>query len=254
MKLVKKLLAVLALVPALALASEGGFPLDPAPDRSNDLSALQNGARLFVNYCLNCHSASLVRYNRLRDIGLSEDQIRDNLLFTSDKVGDLMKTAMSEKDAKAWFGALPPDLSVIVRAKSSGEGSGADYVYTYLRTYYQDDSRPTGWNNLVYPNVGMPHVLWQLQGVRKAKFVEEKDPHEEGKTVHRFAGFEQVTPGKLSQHDFDNQIGDLVAFMGWMAEPVKAKRQAIGVWVLLFLALLVLLTWRLNASFWREVK
>jgi len=254
MKLVKKLLATLAMVPVLALASEGGFPLDPAPDRGNDLAALQNGARLFVNYCLNCHSASLVRYNRLRDIGLSEDQIRDNLLFTSDKVGDLMKTAMNEKDAKAWFGALPPDLSVIVRAKSSGEGSGADYVYTYLRTYYKDDSRPTGWNNLVYPNVGMPHVLWQLQGVRKAKFVEENDPHEEGKTMHRFAGFEQVTPGKLSQREFDNQIGDLVAFMGWMAEPVKAKRQAIGVWVLLFLALLVLLTWRLNASFWREVK
>ena len=254
MKLVKKLLAALALVPALALASEGGFPLDQAPDRGNDLSALQNGARLFVNYCLNCHSASLVRYNRLRDIGLSEDQIRENLLFTGDKVGDLMKTAMNDKDAKAWFGAVPPDLSVIVRAKASGEGSGADYVYTYLRTYYKDDTRPTGWNNLVYPNVGMPHVLWELQGVRKAKFVEEKDPHEEGKTVHRFAGFEQVTPGKLSQHDFDSQVGDLVAFMGWMAEPVKAKRQAIGVWVLLLLALLVLLTWRLNASFWREVK
>jgi ubiquinol-cytochrome c reductase cytochrome c1 subunit len=254
MKLVKKLLATLALVPALVLASEGGFPLDPAPDRGNDLSALQNGARLFVNYCLNCHSASLVRYNRLRDIGLSEDQIRENLLFTGDKVGDLMKTSMSEKDAKAWFGALPPDLSVITRAKASGEGSGADYVYTYLRTYYKDDSRPTGWNNLVYPNVGMPHVLWELQGVRNAKFVEEKDPHEAGKTVHRFAGFEQVTPGKLSQREFDSQMGDLVAFMGWMAEPVKSKREAIGVWVLLFLALLVLLTWRLNASFWKEVK
>jgi len=222
MKLVKKLLATLALVPVLALASEGGFPLDPAPDRGNDLAALQNGARLFVNYCLNCHSASLVRYNRLRDIGLSEDQIRDNLLFTSDKVGDLMKTAMNEKDAKAWFGALPPDLSVIVRAKSSGEGSGADYVYTYLRTYYKDDSRPTGWNNLVYPNVGMPHVLWQLQGVRKAKFVEENDPHEEGKTMHRFAGFEQVTPGKLSQREFDNQIA--IWWRLWVGWPSQSRR------------------------------
>jgi ubiquinol-cytochrome c reductase cytochrome c1 subunit len=254
MTLVKKLLAALVLVPVLTLASEGGFPLDTAPDRANDLTALQNGARMFVNYCLNCHSASLVRYNRLRDIGLSEDQIRENLLFTGDKVGDLMKTAMNDKDAKAWFGAMPPDLSVIVRAKASGEGSGADYVYTYLRTYYKDDSRPTGWNNLVYPNVGMPHVLWELQGVRKVKFVEEKDPHEEGKSVHRFAGFEQVTAGKLTQQEFDSQVGDLVAFMGWMAEPVKSKRQAIGVWVLLFLGLLVLLTWRLNASYWREVK
>lgn len=254
MKLLKKLLAALALVPALAVASEGGFPLDQAPDRSSDLSALQNGARLFVNYCLNCHSASLVRYNRLRDIGLSEDQIRENLLFSSDKVGDLMKVSMAEKDAKAWFGGVPPDLSVIVRAKASSAGSGADYVYTYLRTYYQDESRPTGWNNLVYPNVGMPHVLWELQGVRKAKFVEEKDPHAEGKTVHKFAGFEQVTAGKLTAQEYDAQMADLVGFMGWMAEPVKAKRQQIGVWVLLFLGLLVLLTWRLNASYWKEVK
>lgn len=254
MKLLKKLLAALALVPALALAAESGFPLDRAPDRSSDLSALQNGARLFVNYCLNCHSASLVRYNRLRDIGLSEDQIRDNLLFTSDKVGDLMTISMSEKDAKAWFGGLPPDLSVIVRAKASPAGSGADYVYTYLRTYYQDESRPTGWNNLVYPNVGMPHVLWELQGVRKAKFVDVKDPHAEGKTIHAFAGFEQVTPGKLSAQEYDSEMADLVGFMEWMAEPVKAKRQQIGVWVLLFLGLLVLLTWRLNASYWKEVK
>ncbi len=254
MKLLKKLLATLALVPVLALANEGGFPLDRAPDRSHDLSALQNGARLFVNYCLNCHSAALVRYNRLRDIGLSDDQIRENLLFTGDKVGELMKATMPEKDAKAWFGAVPPDLSVIVRAKASGEGSGADYVYTYLRTYYQDDSRATGWNNLAYPNVGMPHVLWELQGVRKAKFVEEKDPHDEGKTVHKFAGFEQVKPGKLSAQEYDAQVADLVGFMEWMAEPVKTKRQQLGVWVLLFLALLVFLTWRLNESYWKEVK
>lgn len=254
MTLLKKLLAALALVPALALASEGGFPLDKAPDRSGDLSALQNGARLFVNYCLNCHSASLVRYNRLRDIGLSEDQIRDNLLFSSDKVGDLMKVSLAEKDAKAWFGGVPPDLSLIVRAKSSAAGPGADYVYTYLRTYYQDESRPTGWNNLAYPNVGMPHVLWELQGVRNAKFVDEKDPHAEGKTIRKFVGFDQVTPGKMSAKEYDEQMADLVGFMGWMAEPVKSKRQQIGVWVLLFLGLLVLLTWRLNASYWKEVK
>ncbi len=254
MKLLKKLLATLALVPVLALANEGGFPLDRAPDRSHDLSALQNGARLFVNYCLNCHSAALVRYNRLRDIGLSDDQIRENLLFTGDKVGELMKATMPEKEAKAWFGAVPPDLSVIVRAKASGEGSGADYVYTYLRTYYQDEGRATGWNNLAFPNVGMPNVLWELQGVRKAKFVEEKDPHDEGKTVHKFAGFEQVKAGKLSPQEFDAQVADLVGFMEWMAEPVKTKRQQLGVWVLLFLALLVFLTWRLNESYWKEVK
>jgi len=254
MKLLKKLLAALALVPAMTLASEGGFPLDRAPDRSNDLSALQNGARLFVNYCLYCHSASLVRYNRLRDIGLSEKQIQDNLLFTSDKVGDLMKVSLSEKDAKTWFGAVPPDLSVIVRAKASSQGSGADYVYTYLRTYYKDDARATGWNNLVYPNVGMPNVLWELQGVRNAKFVEEKDPHDASKSIHKFAGFEQVKPGKLSSQAYDAEVADLVGFMEWMSEPVKSKRQKLGVWVLLFMAGLVFLTWRLNASFWKEVK
>ena len=254
MILLKKFLATIALVPLLAVASEGGFPLDHAPERGNDLPALQNGARLFVNYCLNCHSASLVRYNRLRDIGLSDDQIRANLLFTSEKVGDLMKVSLAEKDAKAWFGAVPPDLSVIVRAKSSGQGSGADYVYTYLRTYYKDPSRATGWNNLVYPNVAMPHVLWELQGVRKAKFVEEKDPHDESKTVHKFEGFEQIKPGKLSSQAYDVQIADLVGFMAWMSEPVKNKRQQLGVWVLLFMSILVFLTWRLNASFWKEVK
>jgi len=254
MKLLKKLLAALALVPVMALASEGGFPLDRAPDRSNDLSALQNGARLFVNYCLNCHSASLVRYNRLRDIGLTEKQIQDNLLFTSDKVGDLMKVSLSDKDAKVWFGAAPPDLSVIVRAKASSQGSGADYVYTYLRTYYKDDTRATGWNNLAFPNVGMPHVLWELQGVRKANFVEEKDPHDAAKTIHKFAGFEQIKPGKLSAQAYDAEVADLVGFMEWMSEPVKSKRQKLGVWVLLFMAGLVFLTWRLNASFWKEVK
>lgn len=254
MKLLKKFLATIVLVPLMAVASEGGFPLDRAPDRSNDLSALQNGARLFVNYCLNCHSASLVRYNRLRDIGLSDDQVRANLLFTSDKVGDLMKVSLSEKDAKVWFGAAPPDLSVIVRAKSSGQRSGADYVYTYLRTYYKDDSRATGWNNLVYPNVAMPHVLWDLQGVRKAKFVEEKDPHDPSKTIHKFDGFEQLKAGKLSSQAYDAQIADLVGFMSWMSEPVKNKRQQLGVWVLLFMSILVFLTWRLNASFWKEVK
>jgi ubiquinol-cytochrome c reductase cytochrome c1 subunit len=254
MKLMKKLLAVLALVPALVLANEAGFPLDHAPDRSNDLSALQNGARLFVNYCLNCHSASSMRYNRLRDIGLSEDQIRDNLLFSSDKVGDLMKVNLSPVDAKKWFGAVPPDLSVIVRAKASGDGSGADWVYTYLRTYYKDDARATGWNNMVFPNVGMPHVLWELQGVRTAKFVEQKDPHDHAKTIHKFAGFEQVKPGKLNAQEYDTQVADLVSFMAWMSEPIKNKRQQLGVWVLLFMSLLVVLTWRLNASFWKEVK
>ncbi|GIZ53489.1 cytochrome c1 [Noviherbaspirillum aridicola] len=254
MKLLKKLIAVLALAPIMALAAEATFPLDRAPDRTRDLPALQNGAKLFVNYCLNCHSASAMRYNRLRDIGLTEDQIRNNLLFTSDKVGDLMTISMTAKDAKDWFGAVPPDLSVIARAKASGAGSGADWLYTYLRTFYKDDTRPTGWNNLVFPNVGMPHVLWELQGVRAAKFAEEKDPHDASKTVHKFVGFEQVKPGHLSSIDYDNATADLVAYLQWMGEPAQNARVRLGVIVLLFLGVFMVLAWRLNASYWKDIK
>lgn len=254
MKLLKKLIAVLAFVPAVTLAAGGGFPLDKAPDRTKDLAALQNGAKLFVNYCLNCHAASAMRYNRLVDIGLTEDQIRNNLLFTSDKVGDLMKVSLSAKDGKEWFGAVPPDLSVIARAKASADGSGADWLYTYLRTFYKDDTRPTGWNNMVFPSVGMPHVMWELQGVQAAKFVDEKDPHDATKTVHTFTGFEQVQPGKLSAQEYDNAVADLVAYLEWMGEPAQNTRKRLGVWVLLFLGIFTLLAWRLNVSYWKDVK
>jgi ubiquinol-cytochrome c reductase cytochrome c1 subunit len=254
MKLLKKLIVTLAFAPTLALASGGGFPLDRAPDRSTDLPALQNGAKLFVNYCLNCHSAVSMRYNRLRDLGLTEDQIKNNLLFTGEKIGELMKTSLSAKDAKEWFGAVPPDLSVIARAKASGDGSGADWLYTYLRTYYKDDSRPSGWNNMVFPNVGMPHALWELQGVRSAKFEEVKDAHDASKTEHKFAGFETVSAGKLNAIEYDNAVGDLVAYLQWMGEPAQNSRKRLGVWVVLFMGLLATLAWRLNASYWKEVK
>ncbi|CAL63159.1 Cytochrome c1 precursor [Herminiimonas arsenicoxydans] len=254
MKLLKKLIAALVLLPGLALAAGGEFPLDRAPDHTKDLAALQNGARLFVNYCLSCHSASAMRYNKLQDIGLTEEQIKNNLLFTSDKVGSMMTIAMAPKDAKEWFGATPPDLSVIARAKASSAGSGPDWLYTYLRTYYKDDTRATGWNNLTFPNVGMPHVLWELQGVREAKFVEEKDPHDASKVVHKFAGFEQVTPGKMTALEYDKSVADLVSFMTWMAEPAQNTRKRLGVWVLLFLGVCIVLTWRLNASYWKDIK
>ena len=249
----KKLIAVLALVPGLAFAAEGGFPLDRAPER-NDLASLQNGAKLFVNHCLNCHAAAAMRYNRLRDLGLSEDQIRDNLLFSADKVGDMMTTAMRPGDAKAWFGAVPPDLSVIARAKASPAGSGADYLYTYLRTFYQDTTKPTGWNNMVVPSVAMPHAMWQQQGVRTARFTEAKDPHDANKTVHKFAGFEQVSPGAMSAQEFDAATDDLVAYMVWMAEPAQSTRKRLGVVVLLFLSIFAFLAWRLNESYWKQVK
>ena len=193
---------ILALAGAMpAAAASGGYPWDKFPvDKVTDTAALQNGAKVFVNYCLNCHSASYMRYNRLQDIGLTEEQIKGNLLFATDRVGDTMKTTMEPKQAKAWFGAAPPDLSVIARSRAEvGKGSGADYLYTLWRTYYRDDAKPTGWNNLAFPDIGMPHALWQLQGERRARFVDEKDPHDETKTLRRFVGFEQITPGQLDQ-------------------------------------------------------
>ena len=252
----KKLFAILFLVPPLLVSStargEEGYRLDHAPDLATDQAALQNGAKLFVNYCLNCHSASSMRYSRLEDLGLTEQQIKDNLLFTSDKVGELMRVAMTSKDAKEWFGAAPPDLSVIARAKSSERGSGADYIYSYLRTYYRDDTRPTGWNNLAYPNSAMPHVLWQLQGMRDAVYVDKKG--EDGKPVHEFEKFEEVTPGTMTPLAYDKSVANITAFLSWMSEPAQEARRRIGVWVLLFLGVTFILTWRLNASYWKEVK
>jgi ubiquinol-cytochrome c reductase cytochrome c1 subunit len=238
-----------------AFANSEGLAWDKAPNKVNDLAALQNGAKLFVNYCLNCHSASYMRYNRMKDIGLTDDQIKKNLLFATDKVGETMKVALDPKQAKEWLGAAPPDLSVIARSRSDiGKGSGADYLYTYLRTYYRDETKATGWNNMAFPDVAMPNVLWELQGQRTAKFVDEKDHHDPSKTVHAFEGFEQLTPGRLDEHAYNEAVGDLVAYLNWIAEPAQGKRTQIGVWVLIFLSVLTLFTWRLNASYWKDVK
>ena len=228
-----------------AIANEEGFPLDRAPNRLNNMASLQNGAKLFTNYCLNCHSAHSVRYNRLRDIGLTDEQIKENLLFTGEKVGDLMKVSMSPTESKEWFGKAPPDLSVEVRSR------GADWIYTYLRTFYRDDSRPTGWNNLVYKNVGMPHVLWELQGYREAKFETVKG--HDGGEEHKFAGFEQLTPGLMKPQEYDDNMADLVAYMSWMSEPAQLERKRIGVIVLLFLAVFTIIAWRLNKSYWKSI-
>ena len=196
-----------------------------------------------------------MRYNRMNDIGLTDDEIKKNLLFATDKVGDTMKVALDPKQAKDWLAAAPPDLSLITRARTElGMGSGADYVYTYLRTFYRDETKPTGWNNLAYPDVAMPNVLWQLQGQRVAKFVEEKDPHDPSHTERRFEGFEQVTPGTLDEHSYNEAVGDLVAYLQWIGEPAQGKRVQIGVWVLIFLSILTVFTWRLNAAYWKDVK
>lgn len=252
-KILASLLATFALLGGVQ--ANTALVLDKFPqDRVTDLAALQNGAKLFVNYCLNCHAASYVRYNRLKDIGLTDQQIKDNLLFAAEKVGETMKVALDPKDAKIWFGATPPDLTLVARSRASASGTGSDYLYTYLRSFYVDETRPTGWNNLIFPNVGMPHVLWELQGQRAAKFVEEQDPHDASKKIHKFEGFEQLTAGKLKPQEFDSEMADLVAYMQWMAEPVAGQRVRIGVGVLIFLSIFMVIAWRLNASFWKDVK
>jgi ubiquinol-cytochrome c reductase cytochrome c1 subunit len=253
-KMIAGWMAALCLVTGAA-ANTGGEPWDKFPtDRLTEMPSLQNGAKLFVNYCLNCHGASFMRYNRLRDIGLSEQQIKGNLMFAAEKVGETMKVAIDPKQAKEWFGAAPPDLTVIARSRAGGQGSGADYLYTYLRSYYRDETKATGWNNLAFPSVAMPHALWELQGQQRAVFEEVDDPHEHGKKIHRFKVFEQVTPGTLNQAEYNSSVADLVAFLQWMGEPVQGQRVRLGVWVLIFLAVFTLFAWRLNAAFWKDVK
>lgn len=228
-------------------AMAGLVPWDKFPqERVTDMAALQRGAKLFANYCLNCHAAGFMRYNRLTELGLTEQQIKDNLIFTGAKVGDTMKVSLDPKDAKEWFGGVPPDLTLIARSRAGfgmGENSGADYLYTYLRTYYRDDSKITGWNNAAFPNVGMPHVLWELQGQQRAVF--------DGAT---FKGFELVTPGTMTPAEYNEAMADLVAFLKWMAEPNQTDRVRLGVWVMMFLAVFTVIAWRLNAAFWKDIK
>jgi len=251
-KFIISVLMSLGMITGVA-ASEGGIHWDKFPvEKMEDVASLQNGAKLFVNYCLNCHAASYMRYNRLRDIGLTEDQIKKNLMFATDKVGDTMKVSLDPKQAKEWLGVNPPDLTVIARSRAGSNGSGADYLYTYLRTYYRDDTKATGWNNLAYPNSAMPHVLWELQGQRTAKFSDSKDAH--GAVQHKLDGYQIVSAGSMTALEYDNAIGDLVAYLQWMSEPVQGQRVRLGVWVMLFLAVFTVIAWRLNAAYWKDIK
>jgi ubiquinol-cytochrome c reductase cytochrome c1 subunit len=239
----KKLIIALLLgaAPLLAQAAGGGVHLDAADIDMNDKASLQRGARLFVNYCMGCHSAKFQRYNRMaKDLGLSEEQVKENLMFTTDKIGDTMEIAMKPQDAEKWFGVAPPDLSVIARAR------GTDWLYTYLRSFYIDESRPFGVNNIVFPDVGMPNVLWQLQGTQKALFA-DLDGHK------IFEGFELVEPGTMSPAEFDRSMRDLTAFLSYISEPIQMERRAMGKWVLLFIAVFFVLAYLLKKEYWKDV-
>jgi ubiquinol-cytochrome c reductase cytochrome c1 subunit len=250
----KKLIATLvsAFSLSVSFAASEGIAWEKANPRVNDMAALQNGAKLFVNYCLNCHSAAFMRYNRLQDIGLTEQQIKDNLLFTTEKVGDTMVANINPKQAKEWFGGVPPDLTVIARSKADvSKGSGPDYLYTLLRSYYRDADKATGWNNKAYPNIGMPHPLWELQGEREPQYVTVKN---HGKEEQVLSGWKQVKPGTLTPLQYDQAVSDLVSYLTWMGEPAQSQRVRIGVWVLIFLSIFTIIAWRLNAAYWKDIK
>ena len=250
-KLISSLLLSLAMT-GTAWAAGANITMDSAPQRTNDMSALQNGAKLFVNYCLNCHSASFMRFNRLRDIGLTDKQIAENLAFTTDKIGDTMKVTMNPNDAKAFFGKNPPDLTLVARSRAAiGGHSGPDYLYTFLRSYYRDSTTLTGWNNKAFPATAMPNPLWQLQGEQVPQY-DKVMSH--GQEVEVLTGWEQVSEGTMSRAEFDQNVGDLVAFMQWMSEPEQNNRVRIGVWVMIFLAAFTVIAWRLNAVYWKDIK
>ncbi|MCS6785822.1 MAG: cytochrome c1 [Thiobacillaceae bacterium] len=237
--------ALILWLPLSAPAAAPAVKLDRAPININDQESLQRGARIFINYCLNCHSASYMRYTRLTDLGLTEAQIKENLMFAADKPGETMTVAMRAKDAKEWFGAAPPDLTVITRSR------GPDWVYTYLRTFYRDDTRPLGWNNLVFDKVGMPHVLHELQGHLVPVMQEVKG--EDGKMHHVVARLELAKPGRLTPAEYDALVADLVNYMTWMGEPAKAQRMRTGVAVIAFLALFFVVAFYLKKEYWRDV-
>lgn len=239
----KTVLALFVLVTGLLTAfgaqAAGGGNLHHANVNIRDIAAAQRGAMLYVNYCFSCHSASYMRYNRLaEDLDLGEERVMDNLVFSDAKIGDTMDIAMRPKDATAWLGKEPPDLSLTARSR------GADWLFTYLLTFYQDPKG--GWNNLLLPNASMPHVLWQLQGIQQPVI----GTHDGLEVVERL---ELTQPGLQSPEEYEETVRDLVTFLEYLGEPAQVKRKNVGVWVLLFLVVFTLLAYALKVEYWRDV-
>lgn len=245
--MIKRALAFLILsAPLAAYAASGGVHLDdPGVDVANTAS-LQRGARNFINYCSGCHSAKYVRFNRLgADLGLTDEQLTRNLMFAAERPHDTIRVAMPEDDAKRWFGQAPPDLSLVARAR------GADWVYTFLKSFYLEEGRSTGMNNLVLPGASMPHVLWELQGTQRPVYRVETDAA--GREHEVFDSFEQVSTGSLSAEEFDLFLRDTVNFLEYISEPVKLQRTQLGIWVLLFLVVFYLFALALKKEYWKDV-
>lgn len=235
-------------VPAVGMAAAGGAELQAAQNDVTNKASLQRGARNFVNYCLGCHSAKYVRYNRLgEDLGLTEGQVMENLMFTGERPHDTMSITMRPEDSERWFGRTPPDLSLMARAR------GTDYIYTFLKSFYVDESRPNGTNNLVLPMTAMPHVLWELQGYQQAVYDGKSDA--ENNAVHKeFKGFDLVQKGTMTPEEFDQFVRDTVNFLDYIAEPMQIERRNLGMRVLGFLFVFFLFAYFLKKEYWKDVK
>ncbi len=221
------------------MAAGGGAHLESSEVNVRDLAAVQSGAKWFVNYCMSCHSAQYMRYNRLSaDLNLSEEQVMNNLVFSDAKFGETMDIAMRPDDAVKWFGKVPPDLSVIARSR------GNDWLFSYLKTFYQDESG--GWNNLMLPNASMPHVLWELQGIQKPVYV----THGDTEVIDHLV---LASEGLQTPEEYDTTVRELVTFLDYLGEPAKLKRKSTGVWVMLFLAVFAFLAYLLKAEYWRDI-
>ena len=246
-------LLLLLLLPAAPCwsAAPGGDLMHAEVDLF-DRKSLQRGARTFVNYCLSCHSASFMRYNRLgRDLNISESVLKENFMFGTDKTGDTMTVALNRQEAEQYFGIAPPDLSVSARSR------GADWLYTYLMTFHRDSSRPTGVNNLAFPDTAMPHVLWELQGWQEPVYKDEV--REDGEIIRVIDHLEVVTepphkPGPYQDETYEETVSDLVNFMVYLGEPIKLKRYTIGAWTIVYLLVLLIIVYLLKREYWRDVK
>ena len=238
----KKLLLILSLVASPAFASGGNVHLDEVDIDLSDKASLQRGARIFVNYCLSCHSAKFMRYNRMaEDLEIPEEVVEENMMFATDRIGGLMKTTMPEEDAKKWFGKPPPDLSLIARSR------GPEWLYTYMRSFYLDAASPSGWNNTLFEKVAMPHVLYSLQGARNAVF--KKNEH----GVEIFDHYEMVKPGTMLEDEYDEAVRDLTNFLVYVGEPAKMVRYKLGIYVLIFLFIMLIPAYLLKKEYFKDV-
>jgi len=245
-KLAIALFSAVLLLPlsSLTVSAAGGAGVEHSGANINDTASLQRGARLYVNYCLGCHSLSFMRYNRMADdLDLTEEMVMENLVFSDAKFADTMDIAMHPERAKAWFGKAPPDLSLIGRSR------GADWLYSYLRGFYQDENGE--WNNTLLPNASMPHVLWTLQGIQTPVYRQETNA--DGFTHEVIDHFELTTPGTQTEQEFKETARDIAAFLDYAGEPAKLKRKGIGVWVIMFLVLFTFIAYLLKAEYWRDV-